>query len=195
MHSPRLRRTALALASVAVAASALVITASAVRAQDGPSGNAMILYGHAPTLEFGDDSYSGGGIVLAADVLVGNRWVGRAQVDLLQASSLDGPDAERVRGGLAFIGSLGYRFRFPTLPKLSLDLLGHAGYAQVTYNNGNADFTDASPQVGIGIAPHWAMSDRFGLTFAVRTLKGSAVGEGTAIHRTDLGIGGRLALF
>lgn len=189
------RPLALALTGVAVAASALALTASPARAQGGASGNAMILYGHAPTLEFGDDSYSGGGIALAADVLVGNRWVGRAQVDLLQASSLDGPDAERVRGGLAFVGSLGYRFTFASLPKLSLDLLGHAGYAQVTYNNGNADFTDASPQVGVGIAPHWALSERFGLSFSVRALQGSAVGEGTAINRTDFGLGGRLALF
>jgi len=71
-------------------------------------GNAMILYGNAPTLEFGNDS----------------------------------------------IGSLGYRLQVPSLPRLSLDLLAHAGYAQVMYNNGNADFTDASPQVGVGIAPH-----------------------------------------
>jgi hypothetical protein len=180
---------------VAAILSVLAAAPAAAGAQGGTSANAMILYGQAPTLEFGDDSYSGGGIAIAGDILVADRWVGRVQADLLQASSLDGPDAERVRGGLAFIGSLGYRFRFASLPKLSLDLLGHAGYAQVTYNNGNADFTDASPQVGVGIAPHWAMSDRFGLTFSVRTLQGSAVGEGTAINRTDFGVGGRLALF
>lgn len=195
MPTALLRNAALRCTIACVTVTLLTLTPVEGMTQEGPKATAMILYGNAPTLEFGNGSYSGSGIAIAGDLLLGPRWVGRVQADMLQASSLSGPDAERVRGGLAFVGSLGYRLRFPTVPRLSIDLLAHFGYAQVTYNNGNADFTDASPQAGVGIAPHISMSDRFGITFAVRTLKGSAVGEGTAINRTDISVGGRLALF
>ena len=175
---------------------ALALVPASVSAQDqAVAGSGLLLYSHAPTIEFDGDSYAGASLSAAGELVLQSRWVGRVQVDILQASSLSGPDAERVTGGLAFIGSLGYRFRLAGLPRFSLDLLGHAGYAQVTYNNGNADFTEASPQFGVGVAPHVAVTERLGVTLSLRMLQGTAVGEGSAINRTDVGVGARLRLF
>lgn len=183
------------IAAVLVAAIALTSAPSVASAQSDLSGSGLILYTAIPTLEFDGDTYSGSATTLAGEVVIQRRWVGRFQIDILQAASLSGPSADRVQSGLAIIGSLGYRLLIEKMSWLTIDLLGHAGYAQVTYDNGSSEFTDASPQIGVGIAPHVAVTDRLSVTFSARTLMGSAVGEGTAINRTDIGVGAKLTLF
>ena len=172
----------------------LVGLPSGAAAQGRISGSLLGLYTHAPTLEYDGRELSGAFYSVGGELVLNDRFVGRAQIDVLSTGSLSGSGAANATGGLGIIGSLGYRLNFSALPALSLDLLGHGGYAQVTYENGS-EFTDASPQFGFGIAPHLSFGERLALTMSLRILNGADVGEGTAINRTDVGIGGRLTVF
>lgn len=159
-------------------------------------GHGMLLYTHALTLEYDGNSQTGGAFSVAGDIALRGRFVGRAQLDILNPGSLSGDNAENVQSGLAFVGSLGYRWQPAGPSRYSVDILGHAGYSQVTYaTTGTTEFTDASPQFGFGVAPHVNFTDRLAVSFQFRFLRGADVGEGTAINRTDIGFGGRLTLF
>lgn len=171
----------------------LFVCAAPTLAQSVVSGSGSVLYTHATTLEYDGYALAGASFSVAGDLVVTDRWVGRVQFDALQPATLTGDDAEHVTGGFALVGSLGVRFAIGS--RVSVDLLGHAGYAQLSYTNNGIDFMDASPQVGAGIAPHIRLTNRLAVTLSLRSLVGSDIGEGTAINRTDIGIGGRLRVF
>lgn len=183
------------LLRAAAAMAALALLPALGAAQMNVEGGGMLLYTHAPVLEYDGGSLSGGSISAACDLLFRGRIVARGQVDILNAESLSGDNADAAQSGLALVGSLGYRLSPSRTPRVTIDLLAHVGYAQVTYEAGASELTDASPQFGFGVAPHVALTDRLGLSFQLRYLRGAPVGEGSAINRTDLSLGARLALF
>ncbi len=82
----------------------------------------------------------------------------------------------------------------PGLERVSADLMGYGGYAQFSSANGTS-FTDASAQLGFGPTPLLQLTHRLAISLSARVLSGLGVGEGTAVNRTDLGIGGWVRLF
>lgn len=189
-------RRRLLRAAAGLLAAALLPAAAPAQAEMYADGHGMLLYTHALTIEYDGNSLTGGAFSVAADIALRGRFVGRAQLDILDPGSLSGAGADEVQSGLAIVGSIGYRWRPAGPSRYSIDILAHGGYAQVTYTTaGTSDVTDASPQFGLGVAPHINFTDRLAISLQFRFLQGADAGEGTAINRTDFGFGGRLTLF
>lgn len=188
----RSARYAVTLATLATLAT--IATASPAAAQLEARGSVGALGLRALTLEFDGNEDTGNLFGIGGELLLNRRWVGVAQAEFLQTSSL-AEASESVNSAFALMGGLGVRLGVPGVERMTVDLLGYAGYAQIDYSAVGSDFTDASPQFGVGITPRFALSDRVAITLAVRTLVGSEVGEGSAINRTDVGLGGWVQLF
>jgi hypothetical protein len=158
------------------------------------SGAVSGLFTIAPTLEYDGDADSGNYLSLSGELALDSRWVGRMQFDLLNAGSVEGASFGTVESGWAVIGSLGYRLHLGASDKFTLDLLGSGGMAAITITGVNTT-SDASPQFGFTIAPHWQVTEKLAATFSFRVLQGAEVGMGSAINRTDVGVGLRMRLF
>jgi hypothetical protein len=182
-----------ALAVLVLTAITAVAASSPVGAQASGAVSALVTY--APSLQYDGETSTGVAYSVAGDIALLDRWIGRAQFDLLQASSLEEPLSDRVTGGWALVGSLGRRLGIPGVSRLHLDVLASGGIAMLDYTTGGNDFSDASPQFGVTIAPHVGITDRLDVTFSLRHLQGADVGEGKSITRTDLGFGARLRIF
>lgn len=177
--------------SLAVALGLLSAAAVPVAAQLPVSGSIGVLGIHATSLEYDGNSDAGTFLGLGGELVLIGRVVGVAQAEMLQPSSLSG---DAVESGFALMGGLGIRLGIPGLSRASVDLMGYGGYAQFSYD-GVGTFTDASPQFGIGLRPRLQLTDRLAFTLSARVLRGADVGEGTAINRTDFGIGGWFRVF
>lgn len=176
---------------LAAALGVLSAAAAPVAAQLAASGSIGAVGLHATSLEYDGHSDAGNYLGVGVELLVNRRVVGVAQAEMLQASSLSNA---AVKSGFALMGGLGIRLGIPGLERASVDLMGYGGYVQFSYDNGST-FTDASPQFGFGLTPRLQLTNRLAITLPARVLIGSDVGEGTAINRTDFGIGGWLSVF
>lgn len=184
LQTIRLHVTACALGLAALGAP--------LSAQVSADGSVGLLGLRATTLEYDGREDAGNFFGLGGELLLNGRWVGVAQAEFLQASSLS---EDAVNSAFGLMGGLGVRLGIPGLSILTVDVMGYGGYAQLSYNNGNADFTDASPQFGFGLTPRLRITERLAVALPFRVLSGSDVGEGTAINRTDVGVVGWLRLF
>ena len=176
---------------LAAALGLLSAAAAPVAAQLAASGSIGALGLHSTSLEYDGNSDAGNFVGVGVELLVNRRVVGVAQAEMLQASSLS---SAAVSSGFALMGGLGIRLGVPGLERASVDLMGYGGYAQISYDAGNT-FTDASPQFGVGLTPRLQLTNRLAITLSARVLSGTDAGEGTAINRTDFGIGGWFSVF
>jgi hypothetical protein len=176
---------------LAAVAGLLSATAAPVTGQLSASGSIGALGLHASSIEYDGFSDAGNFFGVGGELLVNRRLVGVAQGEMLQASSLS---TSAVSSGFAVMGGLGIRFGIPGIERASVDLMGYGGYAQFSYEGGGT-FTDASPQFGFGLTPRFRLTNRLALTLSARVLSGADAGEGTAIDRTDFGIGGWFRVF
>jgi hypothetical protein len=173
------------------AALGLLSAAAPVAAQTTGSIGALGL--RATSLEYDGFSNAGDFAGVGAELVVNRRLVGVAQAEMLQVSSLSGEGAA-LDSGFALMGGLGIRLGLPGHERVSVDLMGYGGYAQLSSDAGGT-FTDASPQFGFGLTPRLQLTNRLAITFSARVLSGADIDEGTAINRTDFGIGGWFRLF
>ena len=178
---------------LAAALALLSAAAAPAAAQLAASGSVGALGLRATSMEYDGFADAGNFLGAGVELLVNGRLVCVAQAEMLEVSSLSG-DGAAVNSGFALTGGLGIRLGIPGLERVSVDLMGYGGYAQLSYDNGST-FTDASPQFGFGLTPRLQLMNRLAITLSARVLNGADAGEGTAINRTDFGIGGWFRVF
>jgi hypothetical protein len=153
--------------------------------------------GYAPALTYGERESAGSVIGLFADLTYGQA-IGRLQLTNPLMSTFG--DESNLEGGYAFHGSLGYDILLTE--QLHLPVMGVGGVTVLTYNNGfngsltsGSEFTDASPQIGLLLAPYYQLSPLVAVQGGFRYLKGFVASDHSkAIDLMDLSIGLRLTL-
>lgn len=152
-------------------------------------------FSHAPTLRYGNANETGNLFDVFADLQY-KQVIGRAQYSSVLTGSVDSGNME---SGYGIHGSIGYSL--PVTERLELPLMLTGGAAILTFNNGFSGsfagdiFTDASPQFGVTISPHYRFTDHITAMGALRYLKGFETAEGNkAIDLLNLSVGIRLTL-
>ncbi|MCB0635945.1 MAG: hypothetical protein KDC54_04985 [Lewinella sp.] len=146
------------------------------------------------SVTYGERETAGSVAGLFAELSYGQA-IGRLQVTNPLMSTFS--DESNLEGGYGVHGSLGYNV-FLT-EQFHLPLMAVGGVTVLNYNNGfngstsGSEFTDASPQVGLLIAPYYQISPMVSIQGAFRYLKGFvASDESKAINLLDLSLGLRL---
>ncbi|MEM6929695.1 MAG: hypothetical protein AAF602_22335 [Myxococcota bacterium] len=148
----------------------------------------------SPRIAWDGDRYTGvylGGIA----EMSWKRFVGRGQLDLALPGTFSGPGTFFFDRAGGLVGSLGVRLGVLEEAGFGVDLMASAGGAWLFYEAPPDRFGDGSPQLGFTIAPRWVVVKPVAVTASFRHLVGANVGGGSAITRTDLGLGVMLRVF
>jgi len=168
-----------------------LVTAAA--ASDLHGGVGLHITG-APRIAWDGDRFTGAFVGGIAE-MSWKRFVGRGQLDLALPNTFGGPGSGLLQSAGALVGSLGVRLGVLDEPGFGVDLMASAGGAWLFYEAPPDRFGDGSPQLGFTVAPRWVVAKPVAVTASLRHLAGANVARGSAITRTDLGVGVMLLVF
>ncbi|MEN0065778.1 MAG: hypothetical protein AAGA48_26805 [Myxococcota bacterium] len=182
------------VADLEVALVTLAFALTTVAAASDLHGGVGLHITGSPRIAWDGDRFTGGYFGGIAE-MSWKRFVGRGQLDLALPGTFGGPGTFLLDNAGGLVGSLGVRLGVLEQTGVGVDLMASAGGAWLFYDAGPDRFGDGSPQLGFTVAPRWVVAKPIAVTASFRHLAGANVGRGSAISRTDLGLGVMIRVF
>ncbi|MGR3810025.1 hypothetical protein [Jiulongibacter sp. NS-SX5] len=167
----------------------ILLNTSTAFGQAKLSGAASV--GYAPLLTYGGDRASGVVLGIYGELQV-KQFIGRLQYSPALTETIAD---ESFQSGNNFHGSLGYSF--PINDKTQFPVMIGGGATTIWYDYGKYSDTywDASPQIGITLAPYYELTDHISVQLNMRYLKGfEASQRSRSIDIADISVAARLTL-
>ncbi len=148
-------------------------------------------YTIAPTLKVngpwtGSNETSGSFYSAYADLIINNKFIGRAVVSSLIPSTLSNGLELAVESGFEMSGSMGYNYTLSSNQKINIPIMATIGFATVKTLS---DRRDAGMQLGGTIGLNYDLTEKFILSGTARYLKGVDFSDGAKIDQVDVSLG------